>query len=554
MACVRRPLSLEEIVQAISLSPDQHYIIPERYVNDVRRIPSWFYGLIMCDEEYDIVQFPHATVKEFLLDVAVDSSNKTFHVDHDEANLEIGELCVTYLNFNDFKKDLIRKPQNSTRISPEDIAHAALQNAPRQPDQKALSKLFLTFHKRSKKSLGFDMNRLHLTGSEEPSTNLKDDSYAFLNYASHFWIFHTVSFSPDRPDMWRLWTRLLSLKDSFIFHPWINANSPVEPQGMNRIICEFIIQESHGALLSFINDGTDEELGYFLKQWNAGFDEYDVEWLLETSMKTDNFFIFNKILDLPRISTEARGHALVTAAEYGYRACVIQLLTRLNLRQKWRVGGTYDLIEVGKDALSAAIMNNYVHIVEDLIASGANVNGWSKEFSGYSFLQVSTRLNKTNIMEALLRGGARTETVTPGKGGRTTLQMAAESGNYKGVKLLLAYKANVNRPPGEISGRTALQAAAGGGHLDIVETLLEKGANINAPPSDTDGRTALQAAASGGHLDVVETLLKNGADVHAPPGRVGGVSALQAAQEKTDENHVQIEQRLRAAGANDIVA
>ncbi|KAJ9634593.1 hypothetical protein H2199_008876 [Coniosporium tulheliwenetii] len=126
VAAAKRPLSLQELREAIAVEPCQPYSEPDRLVNDMHRITSWCENLIVLDEEDDAVQFAHHTVKQYFLGPQSDQRLSGFHFELSEADHEAGEICVTYLNFNDFRTQLIRLPRPQAPITPDAIIGAAL--------------------------------------------------------------------------------------------------------------------------------------------------------------------------------------------------------------------------------------------------------------------------------------------------------------------------------------------------------------------------------------------------------------------------------------------
>ncbi|KAJ3765792.1 ankyrin repeat-containing domain protein, partial [Lentinula raphanica] len=91
------------------------------------------------------------------------------------------------------------------------------------------------------------------------------------------------------------------------------------------------------------------------------------------------------------------------------------------------------------------------------------------------------------------------------------LNTAATENHTNIIKLILKY--GVDLKSEEEKTRTALQQAAWAGHKDTVELLLLHNANVNAQGGIFE--TALQAAAHGNHKAIIQLLLDYGADVNA---------------------------------------
>lgn len=158
-------------------------------------------------------------------------------------------------------------------------------------------------------------------------------------------------------------------------------------------------------------------------------------------------------------------------------------------------------------ALSWAVRNGHMAVVECLIASGANVNATSNK--GFTALMWAAFKGRKAVVEFLIKSGANVHAAA--NDGFNTLMAAAQFGHIDEVKCLLAHGANVHAAVDD--GRTALMWAAKNGHKGVVECLLNCKANVNVEAKS--GFTALMGAAGKGHKDIVECLIKSGANVNA---------------------------------------
>jgi hypothetical protein len=126
-AAAKRALTLDELREALSYEPSQPYSIAGKRPNGLDRITAWCENLVQLDEERQIVQFTHHSVLQHFLEQPSDSSLQNFHIELEEADHFIGEICVTYLNSNDFKTDLTRKPAVLPIQLPKQIIKTALE-------------------------------------------------------------------------------------------------------------------------------------------------------------------------------------------------------------------------------------------------------------------------------------------------------------------------------------------------------------------------------------------------------------------------------------------
>lgn len=65
-------------------------------------------SLVTIDEELQTVCFTHHSVKQHLLSKLLDSDLQTNHINLKAADLYLGDIIVTYLNFEDFDRQLIK--------------------------------------------------------------------------------------------------------------------------------------------------------------------------------------------------------------------------------------------------------------------------------------------------------------------------------------------------------------------------------------------------------------------------------------------------------------
>ena len=126
-AAAKRALTLDELREALSYEPGTPYSIAGKRPNSLERIAAWCENLVQLDEELQTVQFTHRSVLQHFLEQPSDSSLQSFHITLEEADHFIGEICVTYLNSNDFKTDLIRNPPTVPSRLPNYIIDRTLE-------------------------------------------------------------------------------------------------------------------------------------------------------------------------------------------------------------------------------------------------------------------------------------------------------------------------------------------------------------------------------------------------------------------------------------------
>lgn len=457
VAAVQRPLSLEELREAIAIEPCQPFSNPERLVNDMNRLISWCGNLIILDEEEQVVQFAHHTVQQFFLSASSTPSLDNFHFQFSEINHEAGEVCVTYLNFNDFKKQVVRFSGARPSLEPKAILKASLSAGLNKNISRSWSRLGRLWG--YKPTGNYNLLRQLQDGAgfkDLGSLRKLQTHYPFLAYASEFWLLHTADFVRESTRSWRLWSNLLNAENTLARTPWTFIEWTKRTGG----ILQWIVQYNHCALLRWITDS-----------------------------------------DTNALSLQQRKYILSNSAAKG----------RLELLDI--ILNSQGALKVGLDiALQAAAGGGHTEVVKKLLTVDADVNEPASRQGGRA-LQVTEEVGPLDMIGNLPAGGTIANTALVSKRDHSALEASAEDRQLEGAKKLLGVKANVDTPPTTYGGRTALQAAAEGGHLKVVEMLLTAGADVNAAPTESGGRTALQAAVAGGHVEVVDLLKGVGAQI-----------------------------------------
>jgi ankyrin repeat protein len=518
IAAVKRPLVLDELREAMAVEPGDEFLERQRLVNEIGGLPSWCGNMITVDEEDLLVQFAHYTVKEFLLSKAWDMPTAVFHFGLADINHAAGEICVTYLNLIDFKRQLIKTPKPNQPVRPSDLFKEISSGG----QSRLLTygvKLVEKVHRRPK--VEFDlMTQLKSVRDILPDSIGPDRQYHFLQYASEHWLSHTVDFTRSNTKLWEEWKELVLTEHPLAPKPWSRA----EEKSVDGSVTNYILNKCHYALLRCFLDLTPSvasssvDLIYLLVMTSEKGDKQAVQLILE--------FRQNIMRDRT-VPLEATNETIIRQPYHDF--------VNFPSTNNW-----------GHKALEVAVAGGHLEIVEMLILAGAEVHTAASEYDGQTALQTAVEGGHSEILERLLAAGAEVNTAASKYGGRTALQAAAESGNLEIVERLLAARAEVNTAASERGGRTALQAAAERGNIEVVDRLLSAGAEVNAAASRSLGKTALQAAAERGNIEVVDRLLSAGAEVNAAASRSFGKTALQAAAESGD---IEIVDRLLAAGA-----
>ena len=149
----QRPLTLEELRHAVSIVPGDTTWDTRKLINDAQRLVDYCGSFLLVDEEYLTVHFIHHSVKKYLLSNSLDPIIQQYHVDPVEADLKLGDICVTYLNL-DVPGMQLAATRNGPKIQPKGIS-AAILNAT-LPDSRLTSRIALKLLK-SKGNSKYDL-------------------------------------------------------------------------------------------------------------------------------------------------------------------------------------------------------------------------------------------------------------------------------------------------------------------------------------------------------------------------------------------------------------
>jgi ankyrin repeat protein len=530
----RKALTTEEFREVLSISPGQNSLDRGSFPHDMDRIIADCCGLTFVEEEESTVHYVHHSVRVHLFAEHGPHSDQFNEVDVDK---HLGYLCMTYLDFNDFKRQVAKVKQGpSPLLDPIKIGVGAvtypssisnrfaqrLLHRRRQPPPITAEEL-----KRNAQEI------LGVSGASQLDSELEKRQFQFLDYARTYWIYHVTELdNMSHEKMWKLFCRCVDGNDVVAYRPWDTAGGQKYPgtsdwpNTAGKI--QWTLAHGHNALLLhqalYHSSSITEEMKRNI--FHHATIEDRCRYVEIMTQYTEN-------------TSETLAWALVDAAKEGRATVILMLIT---------VGANVNAPAAngGRTALQAAAGGGHIEVVERLLAAKADVNAQAATYGGRTALQAAAGGGHLEVMERLLAAKADVNARAAARGGRTTLQAAAEGGHLEVVERLLTAKADINAPAA-VYGRTALQAAAGGGHIEVVERLLAAKADVNAQATTYGGRTALQAAAGGGHLEVMERLLVAKADVNAQAATYGGRTALQAA---AGGGHLEVVERLLAAKAD----
>ncbi len=187
----RRPLTTEELREALSVVPGDAVWNPTRLLNDVFSALLCCGSLLVVDEEELTVRFVHHSVKQFLLDDFKSASDTT--VITDSANRRMANLIVTYLSYGVFETQL------STTVFPKVMAGEAPSNIINSTldfsaNARSLALMLLKYKNRP----GIDISKA-LAEASSISHQHSADRFHFLSYAKLYWLQHLLCTPEELP-------------------------------------------------------------------------------------------------------------------------------------------------------------------------------------------------------------------------------------------------------------------------------------------------------------------------------------------------------------------
>ncbi|PNP79413.1 hypothetical protein FNYG_07248 [Fusarium nygamai] len=126
-----QPLALLQLREALSIKPGQHTLRQEDLISGIERLPAWCENLLYIEATDNTVRFSHHSIQEYLL--ASDSGeHRALHIDPGQSDKLAGEVCITYLNLDNFQTTLAEKKRepltpSAMKIHPSVIAEQTIQ-------------------------------------------------------------------------------------------------------------------------------------------------------------------------------------------------------------------------------------------------------------------------------------------------------------------------------------------------------------------------------------------------------------------------------------------
>ncbi|WKT47235.1 hypothetical protein QSH57_012140 [Fusarium oxysporum f. sp. vasinfectum] len=211
---VSQSLTLSQFREALSIEIGQHTLRQEDLISGIERLPVWCENLLYVEETDNTVRFSHHSIQEFLL-VPDSGENGDLHIDSDQCDKLAGDVCITYVNLDNFQTALAerkREPLSSSaiKIDPSGIAEQTIQSAIQGGVGTRVGRLARQFVKTSNPKKISTQRDFSLSSSMSVTSKAQGNpDYPFLEYASTKWFKHTKYIDKNETEIWRLFGQLV---------------------------------------------------------------------------------------------------------------------------------------------------------------------------------------------------------------------------------------------------------------------------------------------------------------------------------------------------------
>ncbi|KAF7530955.1 hypothetical protein G7054_g9349 [Neopestalotiopsis clavispora] len=506
----QRPLTTEELREALSVKPYNTEWNPARLINNIYSVLPFCGSLITIDEENLTIRFLHQSVKQYLVgdfDMA-DEPILTL----EDANQTMGEVLVTYLNYNMFENALSTTivPEMMAQDMPSKIAKATIRHS--TPIRQVALRMF-----KRKTSYQHDLRGILIRARGASSHNLQ---LKFHAYAQAFWLWH-VQWVFDQED-----TKALQLLMRILEKKRVNINDKDE-NGEN-----FLFTAAESASSKVVK----QLLDYGSRVDIVGRKRRTALHLAAVQGRDD---IVTCLLDSGadgRHQDEDYCTPLLLAASMGQTEVVDALLRTASNHEKETRN------QDGRTAASMAAYKGQSSSLKSLLDKGVDIE--TTDNDRWTPLSLAAGAGRSYIVELLLDRGARITAVDDD--GWTALHWAAYKGHNDVAQSLLERNADIEAKDKDTW--TPLLLASARGHRAVVQSLIDRGANIQA--KNRDGQSAPQIASNEGH-ETIRSFLDRHLANFGPSGETTGHDYTDFLATPSDKIHLTHVKDVRMASSLD---
>ncbi|KAF6219464.1 hypothetical protein HO133_003931 [Letharia lupina] len=488
-----RLMTVKEVQHALAIEPGTREF-DEDNLGDIEEVLGFCAGLIIVDEETQIIRLVHYTTQEY------------FRRNGDRvlacAKQDIAISCLTYLLYENFKDGWANEVRQK-EFAEGNRAEDTLRN--RDEDE-------------GEEDWDFPCGR---------SVKARLQKYPFLEYAARYWATHArlckqqnvkilmMSFAKDDHRVSSASQVLLVLDGRYSIFLDMNGTMSRSPLSAMHIIAYFGYAEMISQLL---NHGFEADAKDHFRRtplwWAASQGHHGVVELLlsQSHVNVNNRGLFTMFGRLFYTATP-----LGIAAQAGKDETVKLLIEREDVDVN--LPGPFD-----SSPLSSAAKEGHSTVVE-LLLTRRDIVIDSGDDAGQTPLWLAAAFGRADVVTQLLKH-ENVQINSKDHFGDTPLTLAASFGQQGIVEILLGCS-DIEVNTQNRLGFTPLLYAVRAGWEAVVKLLLSH-SDIDVNTQDRDGRTPLLDAVHLGHEAVVKLLLSH-SDIDVNAKENGGVSPLASA-------------------------
>lgn len=205
LVAAKRPLTVDEMQEALSIVPADATLRPQQQINNIAHALASCGSLVTVDEEEATVRFVHQSVSQFVLHDAENDTVSGWHFTCHQASLELGQLLVTYLSYGVFNQQLSTTavPKISVGQAPTVVVQHVLKD---RLWKKAAALKLLRLRSQHDPDLGRTITEVSSTYQRSSETQ---EIFHLLPYARKYWLLHTRTISSES-STFSLWRDLLT--------------------------------------------------------------------------------------------------------------------------------------------------------------------------------------------------------------------------------------------------------------------------------------------------------------------------------------------------------
>ncbi|KAH7168411.1 hypothetical protein DER46DRAFT_552130 [Fusarium sp. MPI-SDFR-AT-0072] len=339
-----QPLTLVQLREAISIEIGQHTLRQEDLISGIERLPVWCENLLYVEETDNTVRFSHHSIQEFLL-VPDSGEHGALHIDPDQCDKLADEVCINYLNLDNFQTALAERKRepltpSAIKIDPSGIAEQTIHSAIQGGVGTRVGRLARQFVKTSNPNKTSTRREFSLSSPIAITSAAQGNAgYPFLEYASKNWFKHTKYINKKEKELWRLFGQLVqkplrhSQGEPWHSTEWKNeamAGFPNHDDPRSGSFCGVIRTTSSGVINDIEMTSSDD--GPEFPQLCLAFVYADLNRYYALACRS-----FQLLMEFPWMVSGFEELLCILAANKNYEACLNDcaslIPTRLNHRQ-----------------------------------------------------------------------------------------------------------------------------------------------------------------------------------------------------------------------------